>query len=229
MSCLKIFERYNFAVNEQILKIMNLELKRPTPIDEEVVWDKSQTIVSKTDLYGTIEYANDAFVEASGYQEFELVGQPHNLIRHPDMPQVVFKVLWDNIKKGHKFHGIVKNLAKSGRFYWVITDFDYVDDDDANIVKYIARRKAVPAGVVKKVEDLYRRLLQIEEVRGIEGSEKYLTGYLEELGMSYVQLITKLMVDDERETAEQVELANAQTAEEKENEGRGFFSRFFGR
>lgn len=208
---------------------MNLELKRPTPIDEEVIWDKSKTIVSKTDLFGTIEYANDAFVEASGYHEFELVGQPHNLIRHPEMPQVVFKVLWDNIKKGHKFHGIVKNLSKSGRYYWVITDFDYVVDDDANIVKYIARRKAVPDGVVKKVEDLYRKLLQIEEVSGMAGSEKYLIGYLEELGLTYVQLITKLMVDNERETAELIEIANTQTTEEKENESRGFFSRFFGK
>lgn len=207
---------------------MNLELKKPTPIDEEVIWDKSQTIVSKTDLFGTIEYANDAFVEASGYQEFELVGQPHNLIRHPDMPKIIFKVLWDNIKKGLKFHGIVKNLSKSGKYYWVITDFDYVVDENATITKYIARRKAVPIGVIKKIEDLYKKLLQIEEVRGIEGSEKYLIGYLEELGMSYVQLITKLMVDDERETLEKIEQANNAQATE-ENESKGFFSRFFGR
>ena len=72
--------------------------KRPIPIDKEVSWDKTQTIMSKTDLYGTIEYANEVFVDVCGY---ELMAQPHNIVRYPDMPKVVFKVLWENIEKGN--------------------------------------------------------------------------------------------------------------------------------
>lgn len=73
--------------NEQI------NANKITPLDKEVIWDKSKVIMSKTDKFGTIEYANDVFVDVSGYEDYELVGQPHNIIRHPDMPKVIFKVL----------------------------------------------------------------------------------------------------------------------------------------
>jgi len=213
---------------------MNVEkeiIKRPIPIDKEVSWDKTQTIMSKTDLYGTIEYANEVFVDVCGYEDYELMSQPHNIVRHPDMPKIVFKVLWENIQKGNQFHGIVKNLAKSGRYYWVITNFEYSRDENGNIVNYIARRKAVPQDVITKhIEPLYKKLLQIEQVSGISASEKYLIGFLEEQGLSYVDLITKLMVDNEK--LEQLQNAPQQAgvqemAEEEEN--KGFFSRFFGR
>ncbi|WCC45016.1 PAS domain S-box protein [Tenacibaculum finnmarkense] len=67
-------------------------------INEEIKWDKTQTIISKTDAYGTILYMNDAFETASEYNKIELIGEPHNIIRHPDMPKIVFKVLWENLK-----------------------------------------------------------------------------------------------------------------------------------
>jgi PAS domain S-box-containing protein len=202
--------------------------KRPIPIDKEVAWDKTQTIMSKTDLYGTIEYANEVFVDVCGYEDYELMAQPHNIVRHPDMPKVVFKVLWENIQKGNQFHGIVKNLAKSGRYYWVITNFEYSRDENGNIVNYIARRKAVPQDVITKhIEPLYKKLLQIEQVSGVGASEKYLIGFLEEQGLSYVELITKLMVEDQ----ENQQLQDAQAAvvgEIAAEERKGFFSRFFG-
>lgn len=204
--------------------------KKPIPIDKEVSWDKTQTIMSKTDLYGTIEYANEAFVDVCGYEDYELMAQPHNIIRHPDMPKVVFKVMWDNIKQGNKFHGIVKNLAKSGRYYWVITDFEYMRDENGTIKNYIARRKAVPQAVVTNhIEPLYKRLLQIEQASGIDASEKYLIGFLEEKGMTYVDLVTKLMMDNDKvqqPTVAQTPIVNQE--EEEEEEKRGFFSRFFG-
>lgn len=212
---------------------MNVEkeiFKRPIPIDKEVSWDKTQTIMSKTDLYGTIEYANEVFVDVCGYEDYELMAQPHNIVRHPDMPKIVFKVLWENIKQGNQFHGIVKNLAKSGRYYWVITNFEYSRDENDNIVNYIARRKAVPQDVITKhIEPLYKKLLQIEQVSGINASEKYLIGFLEELGLSYVDLITKLMIDDEKlgqmQQAQQDVIAEGIV----DGESKGFFSRFFGR
>src|SRR6185436_12852508 len=101
-----------------------------TVIDKEVTWDKTQVIMSKTNAFGIIEYANEVFVDVSGYEDYELMGQPHNIIRHPDMPKVIFKVLWENLKQGKNFHAIVKNLAKSGRYYWVITDFDIARDEN---------------------------------------------------------------------------------------------------
>jgi PAS domain S-box-containing protein len=203
--------------------------KKPIPIDKEVSWDKTKTIMSKTDLYGTIEYANEVFVDVCGYEDYELMAQPHNIIRHPDMPKIVFKVLWENIQKGNQFHGIVKNLAKSGRYYWVITNFEYSRDENGDIVNYIARRKAVPQDVITKhIEPLYKKLLQIEQASGINASEKYLIGYLEELGLSYVDLITKLMVENEKEL-QLNQVAKDVVIAETEQESKGFFSRFFGR
>jgi PAS domain S-box-containing protein len=200
---------------------------RPLPIDQEVVWDKNQTIMSKTDLYGTIEYANDVFTSVCGYEDFELMGQPHNFIRHPDMPKIIFKVMWENIKEGNQFHGIVKNMARSGKYYWVITNFEYLRDENGKITKYIAKRKAVPALVIKNhIEPLYKKLLKIEETSGIEISEKYLVGYLEDIGLSYVDLITKLMIDNEKEELENI--AESKEIEEGKDKKRGFFSRFFG-
>ncbi|MFC4818627.1 PAS domain-containing protein [Flavobacterium sp. GCM10023249] len=204
-------------------------VKKPLPIDKEVSWDKTQTIMSKTDLYGTIEYANEAFVDVSGYEDYELMAQPHNIVRHPDMPKVIFKVMWDNIKEGNKFHGIVKNLAKSGRYYWVITDFEYMRDESGTIKNYIARRKAVPQAVIANhIEPLYKRLLQIEQASGLDASEKYLIGFLEEKGMNYVDLVTKLMIDNDKNQQTMVHQVVIETVEEEEEERRGFFSRFFG-
>ncbi|MDB0614914.1 PAS domain S-box protein [Tenacibaculum dicentrarchi] len=86
---------------------------RPQQIlDEEIKWDKTQTIISKTDASGTILYMNDAFETASEYNKIELIGEPHNIIRHPDMPKVIFKVLWENLKGKKTFMQLLKTLPE---------------------------------------------------------------------------------------------------------------------
>lgn len=209
----------------------NQLFKRPTPIDKEVSWDKTQVIMSKTNPIGIIEYANETFVDVCGYEDYELMGQPHSIIRHPDMPRVIFKVLWENLKKGNNFHAVVKNLAKSGRFYWVVTDFEIAKDENGVIVNYFARRRSVPQEVISMhIEPLYKKLLQIESASGMEFSEKYLIGFLEEKNRSYIEYIKDLMYENEKNksTHHQSE-TQAQTQHEEEEEERGFFSRFFNR
>lgn len=76
-------------------------------------------IVSRTDLNGILTHVNDAFVEISGYTEEELIGKPHYILRHPDMPSAAYKDLWETVKAGKKWHGYVKNLCKDGGHYWV--------------------------------------------------------------------------------------------------------------
>lgn len=199
---------------------------RITVIDKEVTWDKKQVIMSKTNAFGIIEYANEVFVDVSGYEDYELMGQPHNIIRHPDMPKVIFKVLWENLKQGKNFHAIVKNLAKSGRYYWVITDFEIAKDENGVIVNYFGRRQTVPQEVISlHIEPLYKKLLQIEAASGVEFSEKYLIGFLEEKKRSYVEYIKELIYEHEKA---QSKFAQHEEQEDQEEE-RGFFRRLFNR
>ncbi len=199
----------------------NQLFKQPTIIDKEVVWDKSRVIMSKTDHRGIIEYTNEVFVDVCGYEDYELMGQPHSIIRHPDMPKVLFKVLWENLKLGGNFHAVVKNLAKSGRYYWVVTDFESTKNEDGEITHYFGRRRAVPQEIITNyIEPLYKKLLQIEKASGVEYSEKYLIGFLEEKNRSYVEYINDLFTEYERsqKTDEPIDV----------EEERGFFKRFFG-
>lgn len=169
-----------------------IPLRPTTTINEEVKWNKKEIIISKTDLHGTILYMNDTFEEVSEYNKIELIGEPHNIIRHPDMPKVAFKTLWDALKKGKNFHAIVKNLTRTGRYYWVITDFTIDKNDKGEITGYTGRRKAVPDNVVKKIEPLYKTLLDIETIKGEKASELYFDAYLKEEGKTYDEFVVDL-------------------------------------
>ncbi len=192
---------------------METQTTRPTPSDREVDWNKSKVLLSKTDTKGTILYANEDFIDVSGYDEFELIGQPHNIIRHPEMPKVIFKFLWDSIKSGKNIHAIIKNMSKTGRYYWVITDFKIISDGDGVIAGYFGTRKSVPEDIVVKfIEPLYKKLLHIEEVSGLSASEEYLIGFLEERNKTYMEYIDHLV---------------ATGKDDKEKIKKGFFTGIF--
>jgi PAS domain S-box-containing protein len=88
-------------------------------IDKEVTFPADAELVSTTDTRGIITYANSVFCDVSGYSSSELVGSNHNLVRHPDMPKAAYKDMWDHLKQGESWHGILKNRCKDGRYYWV--------------------------------------------------------------------------------------------------------------
>jgi PAS domain S-box-containing protein len=169
-------------------------MTHPTPIDNEIKLNPKRYIVSKTDAKGIIEYGNDYFVEISGYSEAELIGKPHSIIRHPDMPKVVFKMMWDRINKGENIMAIVKNLAKDGSYYWVVTEFEPKMDPITNKpISHTAFRKAAPQKAVEAIIPIYKKLLEIEKDGGMEASEKYLRGFLEEKGTTYDALVNELV------------------------------------
>lgn len=169
-------------------------MSHPTPTNKEITLSPKRYIVSKTDAKGIIEYGNDYFVEISGYKEEELIGQPHSILRHPDMPKVVFKMMWDRINQGKNIMAVVKNLSKSGDHYWVVTEFEpKVDPITNGIISHTAFRKAAPQAAVEALEPIYAKLLALEGEGGIEASEKYLRGYLEEHNTTYDELIDKLV------------------------------------
>jgi len=157
-------------------------MKRPTPIDEEIELKNNVYIESDTDTKGVITYANDYFAEISGYSPEELVGEPHNIVRHPDMPKILFKILWERLKSGQNFIAAIKNLAKDGRYYWVFTDFEIVKDDSGEVVGYKAVRKKISKHVTDVLDPLYKKLTQIEKERGLEEAQSYLEEFLKSHG-----------------------------------------------
>jgi len=157
-------------------------MKRPEPIDEEIVLKNNVYIESDTDLKGIITYCNDYFAEISRYTKEELIGQPHSIVRHPDMPRILFKILWDRIQSGQNFIAAVKNLAKDGRYYWVFTDFDLIKNEKGEVTGYKASRKKISKHVTDILDPLYREMVEIEKKGGMEASEEYLTGFLRTYG-----------------------------------------------
>jgi len=158
-------------------------MTKPTPIDEEIILDPKRYIVSETDEKGRITFANDYFIEVSGYSMEELLGKSHNIVRHPDMPKVVFKLLWETISQGKNINAVVKNLAKDGRYYWIFTEFESRrDTDTGEIIGYHAARKDVSKHVIEIIAALYSTLVEIEKDQDVEASEKYLTAFLKEKG-----------------------------------------------
>lgn len=127
------------------------------PIDEEYMFE-GNVIISQTDLHGIITYANKQFCEISGYSAQELVGKPHNIIRHPDMPKAAFEKMWSTIEGGQSWNGLVKNLRKDGLFYWVETEILPTKDETGKIIGYIAARKPASRKNIQESEELYKKM-----------------------------------------------------------------------
>jgi len=157
-------------------------MKSPEPVNEEIELENNVYIESDTDLKGIITYVNDYFAEISRYSREELVGQPHSIVRHPDMPKVLFKILWERIQKGHNFIAAIKNLAKDGRYYWVFTDFEVLKDKEGHAIGYKASRKKISKHVTDILDPIYKKLVDIEKEGGMEASETYLTTLLSSYG-----------------------------------------------
>jgi len=166
---------------------------RPLPLNREIRLNSKKIIVSKTDKHGKIQYVNDYFCEVAGYEEEEVIGMPHSILRHPDMPRAVFYLMWQSIQKGNNITAVVKNLAKSGEYYWVTTDFEIIRDSNNEIKEYIAYRRPASKMAIAGVEELYEKLLHIEKKSGLEQSLLYLQGFLDVRHVTYQKLMEELV------------------------------------
>ena len=169
-------------------------MKQPiTPTSVERQMREDDFIVSKTDLKGRITYGNRIFIEFSGYSEAELLGTQHNIIRHPDMPRAVFKLLWDTIQAKKECNAYVKNMAKDGSFYWVFANVTPNFDNNGNVTGFFSVRRKPKASGVETVTGLYRAMLQEEQRAGardaIAASTRILTDLLAAKGLSYDELV----------------------------------------
>ena len=164
---------------------------RPLPIDKEIKVSSKDFLVSKTDEKGKILYVNDTFCNVTGYEEIEVVGKAHNIVRHPDMPAAIFYLMWKQIQSGKNIRALVKNLARSGEYYWVSTDFEIRYENTTKT--YIAFRRAVSRKAIRTIEPLYEHLLKIEKRHGLEASLIYLKGYLDERHLSFEEYMDSIL------------------------------------
>lgn len=151
--------------------------------------DENDFIVSKTDLKGKISYCNRIFMEMAEYREEELLGAPHSIIRHPDMPKAVFKLLWDRIQKKEEVFAYVLNRTKNKNEYWVFANVTASLDVRGNIIGYYSVRRKPNEKALAIIKPLYATMLEAEKRGGVEASSKILTDLLAEKGMSYDELI----------------------------------------
>ncbi len=119
-------------------------------------------VVSKTDPKGLILYANDVFCRISGFREWELIGQPHNIIRHPFMPAVVFRLMWQRLRAREEIFAYVVNRCRNGDHYWVLAHVTPTIGVDGSVIGYHSSRRAPPGGVPREVIEVYRELSAIE-------------------------------------------------------------------
>jgi PAS domain S-box-containing protein len=132
-------------------------IHKPDPINVELLFDGG-VMITETDTSGIITYANRKFREMTGYTKEELIGSPHNINRHPDMPKAAFKEMWKTIKSGKYWEGLVKNMNSEGKYYLVIVWIKPKFDENNNIVGYIAGRKIPNRKAMNQALALYRKM-----------------------------------------------------------------------
>ncbi|CAA7627975.1 PAS/PAC domain-containing protein [Candidatus Terasakiella magnetica] len=163
----------------------------------ERTFGTDEIIVSKTDTKGRIIYANEVFLRMAGYSEADILNQPHSIIRHPDMPRCVFKLLWDTIAAGREIFAYVKNRAKNGDHYWVLAHVTPTYDKAGKIISYHSNRRSPRREAVEKAEGLYRQLLEIEQAHpdrkvGMEAAFQAVVATLQGAGVPYDEFVFAL-------------------------------------
>lgn len=147
---------------EHVLQHFNSEPRTIYVTEIETAFPAGKLIVSRTDLAGNITHMNQAFIDMSGYSEDELIGQPHSILRHPDMPKAVFKEIWDTASEGKKWHGYVKNLRKDGGFYWVHATV-IANIRNGEVIGLSSVRRQASMSKIAESEALYRQMLEQEQ------------------------------------------------------------------
>ncbi len=163
----------------------------------ERFFDPDEVIVSKTDLKGRITYANRVFQRVAGYEEADLMGAPHSIVRHPDMPRCVFKLLWDTLAAGKEIFAYVVNRAGNGDHYWVFAHVTPSFDAEGRVIGYHSSRRVPERSALDKVIPLYRQLLDIENShadrkKGMEAGFAAVLALLAEKGIGYDEFVFSL-------------------------------------
>lgn len=163
----------------------------------EIELQDDSFIVSKTDSRGKITYGNRYFIEISGYTEAELLGSPHNIIRHPDMPRAVFALMWRTLQQGEEFFGYIKNRTKQGDFYWAFANVTPSYDPQGKLSGYYSVRRKPKREAIQTFTPLYHSMLQEEAKhtkteQALSHSDELLNTFLNDRQKSYEEFAVLL-------------------------------------
>ena len=164
---------------------------QPTDVEKEVT--SIDLIVSKSDKDGNITYANPVFMKISGYTQGELLDKPHSVLRHPDMPKVIFKYLWDTLHAGNDVVAYVKNLCKDGSYYWVLATVKTAKNPDGSFRNYMSTRRSITENVKSIISQIYAEFLKIERENGFEASQKAFDEFLAKNNISDAESFNSFM------------------------------------
>jgi len=167
-------------------------MSKVMPSDKERVMKDDDFIVSKTDLSGKIVYCNEIFMDMAKMREDELLGKPHSIVRHPDMPKAVFKLLWDRVQNDKEIFAYVKNLSADGSYYWVYANVTPSYDTKGERIGYYSVRIKPNERALEIIKPLYEKMIAVEKSLGVDASANYLFDLLEEKGVSYDEFIIKI-------------------------------------
>ena len=135
-------------------------------IDQEVTFQdeelEARGLITRTDLRGIITFTSKAYRQMTKYSKEELLGKPHSIVRHPDMPAAAFKQMWDTIKKDVPWEGYVKNLRKDGKYYWVIVRIESIFDENGEKIGYVGLRREPKREAILEIEEKYKEMLENE-------------------------------------------------------------------
>lgn len=164
------------------------------PTGRERMFGEDEIIVSKTDTRGVLTYVNPVFLRLADLDEREAIGAPHSVIRHPDMPRGVFKLLWDRIQAGEEVFAYVVNMARNGDHYWVLAHVTPTFDSAGRIAGYHSNRRAPDRAAVNEIQAIYAQMRQVEargegKQAGADASIAALTSMLANQGLTYDQFI----------------------------------------
>ena len=143
------------------------------PLDIEATFEEegldARALITRTDKKGIITFASKAYRDMTKYSREELIGKPHNIVRHPFMPEAAFREMWETIQRGEHWEGMVKNLRKDGKYYWVIVQIDPIDENGnivynkpEKIAGYVAVRREPTRVEIEEADKLYRKLRKAE-------------------------------------------------------------------
>ncbi|MBT5458706.1 MAG: PAS domain S-box protein [Rhodospirillaceae bacterium] len=176
---------------------MAQQIDRVSLTGHERTFDSDEFIVSKTNLKGNITYANNVFLRIAGYREDEVIGAPHSIVRHPDMPRCVFKLLWDQITAKKEIFAYVVNTAKNGDHYWVIAHVTPSFNQQGEVTGFHSNRRKPKPEKVEIIKSVYGRLLEEEASHedrkiGLAKAGELLASMLAEKGISYDEFVLSI-------------------------------------